>query len=104
MPLAHTILAITLWTAFTVFQIDAFLLRTIPLYAVSGGALIVAGLVMLRRYGPDTAAASRLAGVVLLAWGPHTLTYPPLRPVECFAPLRSPPPHIPALLAGPAPR
>src|SRR3546814_12818793 len=86
MPLAHTILAITLWTAFTVFQIDDFLLRTIPLYAVSGGALIVAGIVMLRRYAPDTAAASRLVGVVLFAWGLHTLNYPCLRPVEWFAP------------------
>src|SRR3546814_18107327 len=87
MPLAHTTLAITLWTAFTVFQIDDFLLRTIPRYAVSGGALIVAGIVMLRRYGPDPAAASRLVGVVLLAWGLHKLNYPWLRPVEWFEPL-----------------
>src|SRR3546814_20387877 len=42
---------------------------------------------MLRRYGPDTAAASSLVGVVLIAWGLHKLNYPWLRPVEWFAPL-----------------
>src|SRR3546814_10979211 len=42
---------------------------------------------MRRMYGPDTAAASRLVGVVLIAWGLHKLNYPWLRPVEWFAPL-----------------
>src|SRR3546814_306154 len=41
---------------------------------------------MRRMYGPDTAAASRLVGVVLIAWGLHKLNYPWLRPVEWFAP------------------
>src|SRR3546814_14218740 len=40
---------------------------------------------MRRMYGPDTAAASRLVGVVLIAWGLHKLNYPWLRPVEWFA-------------------
>src|SRR3546814_20316000 len=42
---------------------------------------------MRRMYGPDTAAASRLVDVVLIAWGLHKLNYPWLRPVEWFAPL-----------------
>src|SRR5512138_3039651 len=46
--LFHAILAVTLWAGFAVYVIDDFLLRSIPLYMLSGAALIWAGIAILR--------------------------------------------------------
>jgi len=86
-PLAHGVIAIVLWAAFSTFIVDDFLLRAVPLYGVAGGALVVAGIAILRTHGQDPAVAGRLIGVALVAWGLHKLDYPWLRPVEWFAPI-----------------
>jgi PAS domain S-box-containing protein len=74
------------WVAFSTFIVDDFLLRTIPLYLASGGALIVAGTAMMRARREEGIAATRVVGVALVAWGLHRLDYPWLRPIEWFAP------------------
>lgn len=84
--LTHASVAVCLWSAFSTFVVDDFLLRTVPLYAVSGGALIVAGVSMLRARREAAATAGRFIGLMLLFWGLHKIEYPWLRPVEWFAP------------------
>ena len=87
MPLAYAIGAVTLWSAFTVFVVDDFLLRSIPLYALSGSVLIAAGAAILRVHRDEAIAAAQLVGVALICWGLNKFTYPWLRPVEWYAPL-----------------
>lgn len=84
--LTHAIGLVTAWSALTTFIVDDFLLRSIPLYAVSGGALIVAGIAILRARREVEVAATHLVGVALVLWGLHKLDYPWLRPIEWFAP------------------
>ncbi len=84
--LAHGIGLVTAWSALTTFIVDDFQLRSIPLYAVSGGALIFAGGLILRARREIEVASGQLVGVALLLWGLHKLDYPWLRPVEWFAP------------------
>jgi hypothetical protein len=84
--LAHAIGAVTAWTALTTFILDDFLLRSIPLYVVSGGALILAGGAILQARREVEVAATHLVGIALVLWGIHKLDYPWLRPVEWFAP------------------
>jgi len=85
--LSQTVVAVFLWSAFITFIIDDFLLRTVPLYAVSGGALIAAGVCMLRARREAAVAAGRFVGLILVLWGLHKIEYPWLRPVEWFAPI-----------------
>ncbi len=84
--LTHASLAVCLWAAFSTFVVDHFLLRTVPLYAVSGGALIFAGVSILRARREAAVTAGRFLGLMLLFWGLHKVEYPWLRPVEWFAP------------------
>ncbi|MPZ11565.1 MAG: PAS domain-containing protein [Kiloniellaceae bacterium] len=85
--LTNCMVLVTVWAAFTTFIVDDFLLRSIPLYGIAGGALIVAGATILRSSHEQSVAAARLIGVALVAWGLHKLDYPWLRPVEWFAPI-----------------
>ncbi|MGF1592358.1 MAG: ATP-binding protein [Kiloniellaceae bacterium] len=77
---------IFLWTGFTTFIVDDFLLRTIPLYGFAGAALIGAGVVMMQVRRQEGIAATQLVSASLILWGLHKLNYPWLRPVEWFAP------------------
>ena len=87
MLVVHAVAAVAAWAAFTTFIVDDFLLRSVPLYAVAGGALLVAGVAMLRTRREEATVGARLIGVALVAWGLHKLDYPWLRPLEWFAPL-----------------
>ena len=78
--------AVCLWAAFSTFIVDDFPLRTIPLYLVSGGALIAAGIALLRARRDTVITAGRFVGLMLLLWGLHKIEYPWLRPVEWLAP------------------
>lgn len=84
--LAHAIGAVVAWAALTSFIVDDFLLRSVPLYVVSGGALIVAGAAILRARREAEVAATHLVGAALMLWGLHKLDYPWLRPIDWFAP------------------
>jgi putative methionine-R-sulfoxide reductase with GAF domain len=84
--LPYAIGGLTLWVALTTFIVDDFLLRSIPLYIVSGGALMVAGITILRGHAREALVPAQLVGVALVLWGLHKLDYPWLRPVEWFAP------------------
>ncbi len=84
--LTHAIAGAAIWAALTTFVIDDFMLRSIPLYFVSGTALSYAGYCLLRSRQNEALAAGRLVGVALLAWGLHKFDYPWLRPIDWFAP------------------
>ncbi len=87
MTLCNVISAAAIWAALSAFVIDDFLLRTIPLYTLSGAALIYAGIAMMRSEEDKALAIGKIVGATLFAWGLHKLDYPWLRPVEWFAPL-----------------
>ena len=84
--MCNVIAAAVLWSAFTSFIIDDFLLRTVPLYTLSCAALVLAGLALLRTRHAEALAVDRIVGVTLIAWGLHKFDFPWLRPVEWFAP------------------
>ncbi|WP_193366596.1 ATP-binding protein [Pelagibius marinus] len=86
MTLCHVIGGAAAWAALTTFVIDDFMLRSIPLYLVSGAALSYAGLCLLRCRQNEALAAGRLVGIALFAWGLHKLDFPWLRPIDWFAP------------------
>lgn len=83
---AQALAALVAWTALTTLAVDNFLLRAVPLYFVSGCALIAAGAALLRSRGNRAVAAIRLVGFSLIVWGLNKFTYPWLRPVEWYAP------------------
>jgi PAS domain S-box-containing protein len=84
--LMHGIGLVTVWSAYTTFIDDSFLLRSIPLYGLSGIALIYAGFVLLRAPKERFLGPLRLVGATLIVWGLHKLNFPWLRPIEWFAP------------------
>ncbi len=75
------------WAGYTTLIENNFLLRSIPLYGISGGALIFAGYSMLRLRRDKTVAAAKFVAVALILWGLHKLDFPWLRPVPWFAPI-----------------
>jgi len=84
--LPHGIALVVAWTAYSTFLDNDFMLRSVPLYSLSGGALIYAGFAMLRAPKKGSFDPARLVGVTLLVWGLHKIDFPWLRPVEWFAP------------------
>ena len=87
MTLCNLISAAAIWSALTAFVIEGFLLRSIPLYTLSGGALLYAGIAMMRSHQDRAMAVGKVVGITLIAWGVHKVDYPWLRPVEWFAPI-----------------
>jgi len=74
------------WTLYTTLIYPNFLLRSIPLYTLSGGAVIFAGAAFLRAQPEGRRSGYGLAGLLFILWGIHKLDFPFLRPVEWFAP------------------
>jgi len=86
MVLANGIGVVVLWSALTSFIVNDFMLRTIPLYFLTGFVLIYAGGSMLQAFRQEKDRAAALVGVALILWGFHKMDFPWLRPVEWFAP------------------
>ena len=63
------------------------LARTVPVFILSGGALIITGGSLWRKGGGDGVGAGyRITGALFILWGVHQLDYPVLRHVDWFAP------------------
>ena len=64
-----------------------FLVRTMPVFVLSGGALIAAGAALWRQGRAEgTGTGYRISGALFILWGLHQLDFPFLRNVEWFAP------------------
>lgn len=74
------------WTAYTTLVMPDFLLRTVPLYGLSGLLIAGTGIALYRAGSDDGRRLYRPTGVLFILWGLHKLDYPLLRPVEWFAP------------------
>ena len=85
--LPASMILVIAWAGYTTLIENNFLLRSVPLYGISGAALIFAGYVMLRIRHDDTVAAAKFVGVTLILWGLHKFDFPWLRPVTWFAPI-----------------
>ncbi len=97
---AAAVAAVTLWAGLTSFVYDDFMLRTAPLYAASGGALIATAAVLVRAGGWSLRAGYAITALAFALWGVHKLDYPFLRPVEWFAPFGFVLGHIFAMAAA----
>ncbi|MEQ8666042.1 MAG: ATP-binding protein [Rhodospirillales bacterium] len=74
------------WAWYTTLIEPSFLLRSIPLYGLSGLLIFGVGVVLYRAGNVDPNRGYRLSGILFILWGLHKLDYPLLRPVEWFAP------------------
>ena len=75
----------TIWAAAATLLHAGFLLFTVPLYGITGTAIVYSGGLLLTQ-AKDKAAESRFIGWALVLWGIHKWNFPFLRPVEWFAP------------------
>ena len=83
---AATSMACVGWATYTTVIAPDFLLRSIPLYGLSGLLIIGVGVILFRAGLTDKNRGYRLTGTLFVLWGLHKLDYPLLRPVEWLAP------------------
>ncbi len=74
------------WAAYTTLVVPNFLLRSIPLYLVSGCAVVWVGYTFIQARHIGEKTGYEFTGALYILWGIHKLDYPLLRPVEWFAP------------------
>lgn len=74
------------WAAFTTLIYPNFLLRSIPLYGVSGGLIVWIGVIFLRTGKLFQSRGFWNAGVLFILWGLHKIDFPFIRPIEWLAP------------------
>lgn len=84
---ATACVTVTAWAFLTVFVVPDFLLRSVPLYAFGGGAMVFTGIMLLRARPVQEGTGHLITGSAFILWGLHKLDYPFLRPVEWFAPI-----------------
>lgn len=78
---------VAFWVLFAAVSGLGFIARTLPVYLLSGGVLLAAGILLWRMAGSGRAGLwYRVVGVDFILWGLHRFDYPFLRPVEWFAP------------------
>jgi len=78
--------AIVAWAGIAAFSDFSFLVRTLPIYGLSGLAMIASGLLLLFVRGDSVRHPYRIAAYAFILWGLHKLDYPILRPVDWLAP------------------
>ncbi len=79
--------ATLLWGVFAASATPSFLVRTLPLYALAGGMLIHAGVLLHRLAKSQPGIGHRVLGLLFALLGLHYLDYPFLRPLPGFAPI-----------------
>ncbi|MGP1397428.1 MAG: sensor histidine kinase [Inquilinaceae bacterium] len=74
------------WAAYAGYSDHEFLFKTVPLYALSGIAYIVAAALLFRTARADAHGTLNFVAITLILNGLHKLDYPFLRPIEWAAP------------------
>ncbi|WP_193187325.1 PAS domain-containing sensor histidine kinase [Nisaea sediminum] len=78
---------VAFWALFGAVAELGFVLRTLPVFMLSGGALLLTAWLLWRRSSVGRLGTGyRVVSVVFVLWGLHRLDYPFLRPIESFAP------------------
>ncbi|HKI99251.1 MAG TPA: PAS domain S-box protein [bacterium] len=78
---------VVVWAAAFTLVRPNFLLLTVPLYGLTGLAMLYSGWVFLRDRPAYARSGHLVVGLALVLWGLHKFDYPLLRPVAWFAPL-----------------
>ncbi|WP_420403958.1 PAS domain-containing sensor histidine kinase [Nisaea sp.] len=78
---------VVFWALFGAVSELGFVARTLPVFMLSGGALLLTAWLLWRKSSVGRLGTGyRVVSIVFLLWGLHRFDYPFLRPVEAFAP------------------
>lgn len=80
------VVAVIAWAAFASYVMSGFLLRTVPLYALGGVAMIAMGWAFIAARPAYRLSGHVFVGSCSILFGLHKFDYPFLRNIEWFAP------------------